>query len=71
MPAEHQVRDGYRVVWDIGWWLDYAYYQEAWQLYCALADRPAFQDEPFRPRIVAIRDGELDPDAVFPDWPVR
>lgn len=71
MGAQHRVRDGYRVVWDIGWWLDYVYYQEAWRLYWALVRRPAFQEEPFTPRIVAIRDGEVDLDTILPDWPVR
>lgn len=68
---EDEYANGYRVVWFPGYWIDHATYDEAHAMFCALESLPAFRDELFRPRIVKIRDGRLDLDAVFPDWPTR
>lgn len=54
-----EVENGYRVVWGVGFWLDYTSADEALDLYCALEPLPAFEDELLRPRIVPIRGGEL------------
>lgn len=57
--ATPHVWNGYRVVWDLGWWLDYENADTALDLYCALSKLPAFQEEPYRPVIVPIRGGVL------------
>lgn len=66
---EAQVENGYRVVWDTGYFLDYDTYDEAHDMFCALEKLPAFQEEMLKPKIVPIRDGELLFDAIFPHWP--
>lgn len=60
------VKNGYRVVWDIGWWLEYETADEALDLYLALRGLPAFQDDLFRPRIVRVQNGELQFDPALP-----
>lgn len=58
MAAQHRVRDGWRLFWDVGYWLDYEDADEALDAYCALASLPAFQEDVRRPRIFRRRDGK-------------
>jgi hypothetical protein len=62
VPAQHRVWNGYRVVWDVGWWLEYADADEALDACLALSSLPAFQEDVRRPRVFRVREGQ----AVFP-----
>lgn len=59
MPAQKRVLDGYRLFWDVGWWLDYDDADEALDACLALSSLPAFQEDIRRPRIFRVRNGEI------------
>lgn len=54
-----KIKNGYRVVWDLGFCLDYEDADEALDLYCRLSVLPAFQEDVRRPLVLSIKDGEL------------
>lgn len=59
MAALRKVWNGYRVVWDVGWWLDYEDADKALDLYLSLRDLPAFQEDIRRPQLFRVSAGKL------------
>lgn len=56
------VTNGYRVVWDLGYYIDTEDADYALDLYLGLCKLPAFLEDLRRPRIVRVSEGEL----IFP-----